>query len=135
MADKGNWGLWLLLGGPGRCSSRRWPVPRAGAPTGDTTITQTANNAVRDLGNPMDNFDFCFDVLMQHECHEGVIKPVGDGFVNNPADPGGVTCYGISMLMIKRLGIKPDELGLKDFSVDQMKQMKVESNRKSRVFQ
>ena len=41
--------------------------------------------------------------------HEG-------GWVNDPADLGGETNYGISMRFIKAAHLQPFELGLKDFS-------------------
>lgn len=70
------------------------------------------------------NFDFCFDILMQHECRPPIL-PVGGGYVDDPNDKGGRTVYGISTLIIKRLGIKPEELGIKDFSAAEMKKVKI----------
>ncbi len=45
------------------------------------------------------------------------------GWVNNPADPGGETNYGISMLMVRREGMTPAMLGIPDFNPGSMKLM------------
>jgi lysozyme family protein len=49
------------------------------------------------------------------------------GYVNNPADPGGATNWGISTLIIKREGITAAELGIPDLTPESIKLMKVDA--------
>lgn len=50
----------------------------------------------------MADFDEAIPVILRHE----------GGWVDNPADPGGETNFGISMLMVKREGMTPTQLGI-----------------------
>lgn len=65
----------------------------------------------------MSDFSLAIPVILQHE----------GGWVNNPSDPGGETNFGISMLIIKREGITPQELGIPDLNPGSMKGMKVDA--------
>lgn len=65
----------------------------------------------------MATFDLAIPVVLQHE----------GGWVCNSNDPGGETNFGWSMLMIKRLGLTPDQLGVSDFEPGCLKQMTVET--------
>jgi lysozyme family protein len=65
----------------------------------------------------MSTFELAIPVILKHE----------GGWVNNPADPGGETNFGISMLMVKREGMTPAQLGIPDFNPGSMKLMKVEA--------
>lgn len=65
----------------------------------------------------MANFDKSIVVILRHE----------GGWVNNPADPGGETNYGISMLMVRREGMTPQQLGIPNFDPGSMKLMTVDT--------
>lgn len=65
----------------------------------------------------MASFDLSIPVVLQHE----------GGWVNNPKDPGGETNFGWSMLMIKRLGLTPEQLGVPNFDPGCLKLMTVET--------
>jgi type VI secretion system secreted protein VgrG len=52
-------------------------------------------------------------VLLQHE----------GGFVDSPTDPGGATNWGISAVIRHRFQLTPEELGLRDFSVEEIRMM------------
>ena len=54
----------------------------------------------------MSTFDLAIPVIMSHEGTDT------NFWVNDPADLGAETAWGWSMLTIKRLGIKPRELGI-----------------------
>jgi len=60
----------------------------------------------------------------------GVILKFEGGWVNNPVDPGGETNWGISMLMVRREGMTPAELGIPDFNPGSMKLMTVDTAKK-----
>ena len=60
------------------------------------------------------DFDTAFDRLMGHE----------DGYVNNPADPGGETNWGITWPVLREAiaaGIVPPNTTIKDLTRDQAK--------------
>jgi len=60
----------------------------------------------------LSNFLLAIPIILQHE----------GGWVNDPADHGGETNYGISLNMIVRvLGLKPEDLGLQNFNPGCMK--------------
>lgn len=65
----------------------------------------------------MASFDSAIPVILKHE----------GGYVNNPADPGGPTNWGISTLIIKREGITAKQLGIPDLTADSIKVMKVDA--------
>lgn len=65
----------------------------------------------------MANFDKSIVVILKHE----------GGWVNNPVDPGGETNWGISMLMVRREGMTPAELGIPNFDPGCMKLMTVDT--------
>ncbi len=50
----------------------------------------------------MAEFGPAIDVILKHE----------GGWVDDPADPGGETNFGLSMLIIRREKLKPSDLGL-----------------------
>jgi len=54
----------------------------------------------------MSSFEAAIPVIMSHEGTDKL------SWVNDPADPGGETQWGWSMLTIKRLGLTPNDLGL-----------------------
>lgn len=54
----------------------------------------------------MSSFEQAIPVIMAHE------GTPTNFWVDDPADPGGETVWGWSMLTIKRLGLKPRDLGL-----------------------
>lgn len=54
----------------------------------------------------MSNFDDAIPVILGHEGTDT------NFWVNDPLDAGGETVWGISMLMIKREGLQPVDLGL-----------------------
>lgn len=54
----------------------------------------------------MANFDPALSVVLAHE----------GGWVDHPADPGGETNFGISMRFLREKGIKPQDIGLKDYA-------------------
>lgn len=64
----------------------------------------------------MSSFEKAIPVVLRNE----------GGWVDNPIDPGGETNFGISMLMVKREGMTPEQLGIPDFELGSMKLMKVE---------
>lgn len=81
-----------------------------------------------------ERFDRAFDVFMRHECRpsdfvNGVLKPVGGGYVDIPEDRGGPTVYGISSLFLAQNKIPPWELGIPDFSRESLKKVTVEAAR------
>lgn len=78
----------------------------------------------------MSSWDYAFTKLMRWECHPGPIKPIGDGYVDNPNDHGGRTVYGISTKEILRHKTKPEDLGITDFSAEQMVQVTLEAAKK-----
>ena len=65
----------------------------------------------------MSTFENAIPVVLKHE----------GGYVFNPADPGGETNFGISMLIIRREKITPQMLGIPDFKVGSMKLMNVQA--------
>jgi lysozyme family protein len=54
----------------------------------------------------MANFDLAIPVILSHE------GTPTNYWVDDPDDPGGQTCWGISMLMIRREGITAQDLGI-----------------------
>ncbi len=54
----------------------------------------------------MSSFEAAIPVIMSHEGTDKL------SWVDDPADPGGETQWGWSMLTIKRLGLQPNDLGL-----------------------
>jgi lysozyme family protein len=73
----------------------------------------------------MSNFYDAIDVIIHHEALQ---RPDGSWFfwIDDPADPGGETAWGISMLIIKREGMTAESLGLKDLSPGSLKNLKLE---------
>ncbi len=65
----------------------------------------------------MADFDKAIPVILKHE----------GGWVDNPADPGGETNFGISMLMVRREGMTPAQLGIPNFDPGCMKLMTVDT--------
>lgn len=65
----------------------------------------------------MANFDPAVKVVLIHE----------GGWVDDPVDPGGETNFGWSMLMIKRLGLTPEQLGVPNFEPGCLKFMSVDT--------
>lgn len=63
----------------------------------------------------MSSFEPAIKVILWHE----------GGWVDNPADPGGETNFGISMLIIKREGITLEQLGIKNWDPGCLKKMNV----------
>lgn len=68
----------------------------------------------------MSDFDKAIVTILKHE----------GGWVDHPADPGGETNFGISMLMVKREGMTPQELGIPSFDKGNMKLMSVDTAKK-----
>lgn len=54
----------------------------------------------------MSDFSKAIPVILKHE----------GGWVSDPADPGGETNFGISMLIIKREGLTKEQLGIQDWN-------------------
>lgn len=52
-----------------------------------------------------------------------VLLRMEGGFVDSPTDPGGATNHGISAVIRHRFQLTPEELGLRDFSVEEIKAM------------
>lgn len=65
------------------------------------------------------DFNKAVEVILKHE----------GGWVDNPADPGGETNYGISMLIVRREGITPQMLGIPNFDRGSMKLMSKDAAR------
>lgn len=65
----------------------------------------------------MADFNYAIRVILKHE----------GGWVSDPADPGGETNFGISMLIIGREKITDEELGVKNTGPGWLKNMKVEN--------
>ena len=65
----------------------------------------------------MADFNYAIKVILKHE----------GGWVSDPADPGGETNFGISMLIIGREKITDAELGVKYTGPGWLKNMKVEN--------
>lgn len=63
----------------------------------------------------MSDFEQAIKVILKHE----------GGWVDDPDDPGGQTNFGISMLIIRREKITPEQCGVKDFSPGALKKMPV----------
>ena len=61
----------------------------------------------------MSSFDLAIPTILRHE----------GGWVDDPADPGGETNFGISMLIVRREGLTPKDLGIPSFAPGSMKLM------------
>jgi lysozyme family protein len=61
----------------------------------------------------MSTFASAIPIILRHE----------GGYVNNPADPGGATNWGISTLIIEEWHIEAKDLGIPDLSPESIKAM------------
>ena len=78
----------------------------------------------------MSEFAPAMEFVLWNEC-EHPIKDVGGGYIDDPRDHGGRTVYGLSLkAIIPREDITPAELGILDFSSDQMRQVTREAAEK-----
>ena len=69
----------------------------------------------------MSSFDLAIPTILMHE----------GGWVSDPQDLGGETNYGISMLMIRRSGLTPQELGVDNLTTPGcLKKMTVDGAKK-----
>lgn len=68
----------------------------------------------------MSAFDHAIAVVLRHECGPTILE-VGGGFVHDPRDKGGATVYGLSQVIRKREALTPEDLGIADFTDEQLR--------------